>query len=235
MLDAAKPSTRHHGTMTNHIRGLAALGLLSSGVLLVGCGNDVGGESASSTTATPTSVESAASSTVVVVTSIVTVPATAAPAPTVATVPTSTPSPTTGSALDWDGVRYDFGRITRLSSNENEDLITFDRYQLYGDDGELQSAPDFTEEPIVVGNSDLPWVNDNLKERTYVIDPEAEVLTLANLGEIQCGGNDRTEQPAWQSGTVDDLFAAGTPESEQVSLMFSDEGQVTLIRVSESC
>ena len=182
--------------MPNHLRPLTTQAVLSAGLLLAGCGNDVDGESATSSTATPT--------TIVVVTSVVTVPDT--PAPTTgaqATTTAATVSPTSpstaqpgGNALDWDGVRYDFGRITGLSSNENEDLLTFDRYQLYGDDGELQSAPDFTEEPIVVGNSDLPWVNDN---------------------------------------TVDDLFAAGTPDSDQVSLMFSDEGKVTLIRVSESC
>ena len=220
--------------MPNHLRPLTTLAVLSAGLLLAGCGNDVDGESASSTTATPT--------TIVVVTSVVPVPDT--PAPTTAaqaTTTAATPPPTSpptakpgGNALDWDGVRYDFGRITGLSSNENEDLLTFDRYQLYGDNGELQSAPDFTEEPIVVGNSDLPWVNDNTKERTYVIDPEAEVLTLANSGRLECGGNEG-EAPEWQSNTVDDLFAAGTPDSDQVSLMFSDEGRVTLIRVSESC
>ena len=220
--------------MPNHLRPLTTQAVLSAGLLLAGCGNDVDGESATSSTATPT--------TIVVVTSVVTVPDT--PAPTTgaqATTTAATVSPTSpstaqpgGNALDWDGVRYDFGRITGLSSNENEDLLTFDRYQLYGDNGKLQSAPDFTEEPIVVGNSDLPWVNDNTKERTYVIDPDAEVLTLANRGRLECGGNEG-EAPEWQSNTVDDLFAAGTPDSDQVSLMFSDEGKVTLIRVSESC
>lgn len=145
------------------------------------------------------------------------------------------PPPAGGAALDWDGVRYDFGRITGLSSNDNQDLMTFDRYQLYGDNGELQSAADFTEEPIVVGNSDVPWVNDNPQERTYVIAPDAEVLTLANRGEFECGGNGQTGRPAWQSNTVDDLFAAGTPQSDQVSLMFGDDGRVTLIRISEGC
>ena len=145
------------------------------------------------------------------------------------------PPPAGGAALDWDGVRYDFGRITGLSSNENQDLMTFDRYQLYGDNGELQSAADFTEEPIVVGNSDVPWVNDNPQERTYVIAPDAEVLTLANRGEFECGGNGQSGSPAWQSNTVDDLFAAGTPQSDQVSLMFGDDGRVTLIRISEGC
>ena len=192
--------------MPNHLRPLTTQAVLSAGLLLAGCGNDVDGESATSSTATPT--------TIVVVTSVVTVPDT--PAPTTgaqATTTAATVSPTSpstaqpgGNALDWDGVRYDFGRITGLSSNENEDLLTFDRYQLYGDDGELQSAPDFTE----------------------------EVLTLANRGRLECGGNEG-EAPEWQSNTVDDLFAAGTPDSDQVSLMFSDEGKVTLIRVSESC
>ena len=225
--------------MSNHLRPMATLAALSAGMLLIGCGNDVAGQSAPSTTATPT--------TIVVVTSVVTVPDTSAPsttaasATTTATAPTTTPTtsplpatPPGGSALDWDGVRYDFGRITGLSSSENEDLITFDRYQLYGDNGELQSASDFTEEPVVVGNSDLPWVNDNTRQRTYVIDPDAEVLTLANSGRLECGGNEG-EAPEWQSNTVDDLFAAGTPDSDQVSLMFGGDGRVTLIRVSESC
>jgi len=182
-------------------RPLATLALLITISLLTACGDGLGGESASST--------SAADGTA--------------------------PPPAGGAALDWDGVRYDFGRITGLSSNENQDLMTFDRYQLYGDNGELQSAADFTEEPIVVGNSDVPWVNDNPQERTYVIAPDAEVLTLANRGEFECGGNGQSGSPAWQSNTVDDLFAAGTPQSDQVSLMFGDDGRVTLIRISEGC
>ena len=192
---------RDHGEMTSRTRPLAALALLLTMSLLAACGDGLGGESASST--------SAADGTA--------------------------PPPAGGAALDWDGVRYDFGRITGLSSNENQDLMTFDRYQLYGDNGELQSAADFTEEPIVVGNSDVPWVNDNPQERTYVIAPDAEVLTLANRGEFECGGNGQSGSPAWQSNTVDDLFAAGTPQSDQVSLMFGDDGRVTLIRISEGC
>ena len=192
---------RDHGEMTSRTRPLAALALLLTMSLLAACGDGLGGESASST--------SAADGTA--------------------------PPPTGSAALDWDGVRYDFGRITGLSSNENQDLMTFDRYQLYGDNGKLQSAPDFTEEPIVVGNSDVPWVNDNPQERTYVIAPDAEVLTLANRGEFECGGNGQSGSPAWQSNTVDDLFAAGTPQSDQVSLMFGDDGRVTLIRISEGC
>lgn len=192
---------RDHGEMTSRTRPLAALALLLTMSLLAACGDGLGGESASST--------SAADGTA--------------------------PPPAGGAALDWDGVRYDFGRITGLSSNDNQDLMTFDRYQLYGDNGELQSAADFTEEPIVVGNSDVPWVNDNPQERTYVIAPDAEVLTLANRGEFECGGNGQSGSPAWQSNTVDDLFAAGTPQSDQVSLMFGDDGRVTLIRISEGC
>ena len=224
--------------VTQRMRHSAAVVLLMCGVgLLAGCGNDVGnGTSASATTA-------GAPPTTVVVTSSVTVPVTtAAPAtrpqasvaPATPTAPPPTAATTSGT-LDWDGVRYDFGRITGLSSNENQDLITFDRYQLYGDGGELLSAANFTEEPIVVGNSDVPWVNDNPKERTYVLDPEAEVLSLANPGRIACGGNDQTESPEWQSGTVEDLFRIGTPDSDQVSLMFSKEGKVVLVRISQGC
>ena len=122
--------------MPNIPRPLTAVALLSTVLLLVGCGNDVTDQSASSTTATPTTI-------VVVVTSVVTVPDTRAPTTvrattTAATSPSASPPPTAppeASALDWDGVRYDFGRITGLSSNDNPDLMTFDRYQLYGDNG----------------------------------------------------------------------------------------------------
>ena len=222
--------------MTRGLDSKAALLVVGLGAaaLLAGCGNDVNGNTTSSTApttaASPTSVQ--------IVTCVVTVPdtvpdTTATPSTAAAPRPTPTAAAPTG-ALDWDGVRYDFGRITGLSSNQNEDLITFDRYQLYGPNGELQSAADFTEEPIVVGNSDVPWVNENTKERTYVLHPEAEVLTLANPGELECGGS-QGDPPAWQSNTVDDLFDMGTPDSTQVSLMFNDDGLVTLVRISESC
>ena len=58
--------------MPNIPRPLTAVALLSTVLLLVGCGNDVTDQSASSTTATPTTI-------VVVVTSVVTVPDTRAP------------------------------------------------------------------------------------------------------------------------------------------------------------
>ncbi|MEZ5381856.1 MAG: hypothetical protein R2754_08690 [Microthrixaceae bacterium] len=215
-----------------HTQPRRLAGLASGGAALVvmmapvACGNDISPAENTSTTASPT--------TVVVVTSVVTVPETAAAPTTTATSQTTTAATAPQGALDWDGVRYDFGKIAGLSSNENQDLITFDRYQLYDNNGDLQSAADFTEEPIVVGNSDVPWVNENPKERTYVLHPEAEVLTLANPGELECGGS-AGDPPAWQSNTVEDLFTMGTPESTQVSLMFNDDGLVTLVRISESC
>ncbi|MEZ5374514.1 MAG: hypothetical protein R2704_17680 [Microthrixaceae bacterium] len=207
---------------------LAALALV--GALLTGCGNDVGSEAKASTTtegAPPTSIQ--------IVTSVVTVPDTPAP-DTTATPPTEAPlgEPSGEASLDWDGTRYDFGRITGVSSNENEDLITFDRYQLYGDDGELQSAADFTEEPVVYGNGDVPWVNENPQERTYVLHPEAEVLSLVNPGNVGCIDMP-VEEPEWQSNTVADLVAEGAPDSDQVSLMFNDDGLVTLVRISQGC
>ncbi len=195
---------RDHGGMMSRTRPLATLALLITISLLTACGDGLGGESASSTSATDGTA----------------------------------PPRAGGAALDWDGVRYDFGRITGMSSNDPQHqvaFITFDRYQLYDQVGTLQSAPDFTEEPIVVGNSDVPWVSENPKERTYALDPDAEVLNLANPGKIQCGGNDKTERPAWKSSTVDDLFAAGIPDSDQVSLTFSDAGKVTRIRISQGC
>ena len=59
------------------------------------------------------------------------------------------------STLDRSSAASDVYKRQGLSSNENEDLITFDRYQLYGDGGELLSAANFTEEPIAVSYTHL--------------------------------------------------------------------------------
>ena len=172
------------------------------------------------------------------------------PPPSAPDVTTSSGAPTTGSAVggptspppatpagegDWDGVRYDLGVLDRIDRTEDgRILVVFDRVQL-SEGLEAKEAKDFTEEPIVYGNTDAPFLNDNPRLRTYVADPAVEVLRIANLRDT-CSDRDDAAEAVWQEVTVDDVVRdALWDEYQQVSLTFDPRGRVIRIRLSSSC
>ena len=209
----------------------------AAAVLLVGaCGATGSTGEAGSTTLGGSTVPAASTTTVA------TTPSSTAPAPPrtvipgITTPPATTPvtRPAEVGALDWDGVHYDFGRITAVRRLGSNVVIDFDRVQLLTENGP-KSAPDFTEEPILVGNSDVETQNGSTKTRAYVLEPQAEVLTLANRLTLDCGGRPDGDPPQWRTGDVASLVASGPPDSEQVALTFDADGHISRVRVAESC
>jgi len=161
---------------------------------------------------------------------------TTSPSATSTTAAASSTTPTTREGrLDWDGVRFDYGILDRIDRTEDgRTIVVFDRGQLPGGLGNAQAA-DLTEEPVVVGNTDLGMVNDNPRLRSYVAATDLEVLRIANLRRT-CADLDDAEEPAWERITVDDVLDDDlADELRQVSLTFDDDGFVRRIRLSSGC
>ena len=155
-------------------------------------------------------------------------------APTTTAAPATTTTSATG-AEDWDGVRFDFGIIDRIDRTEDgRTLVVFDRTQIADDPP--RSAPDFTEEPIYFGNTDVVYLNDNPRLRTYVAARTVEVLRLANPQQACSGLTDERQPPVWRSISVDDVVDGALWEDfDQVALTFDADGRVTRIRLSSGC
>ena len=152
---------------------------------------------------------------------------------TTSTVTTSATSPTR-NVRDWDGVRFDIGIVDRIDRTEDGlTLIVFDRVQLETEGGR-KSGKDFTEEPIVVGNTDYPFVNDNRSLRTYVASRNVDVLRIANVRQTCADGS--SAPPQWEAVTVDQVVARSLwKDYPQVSLTFTPDGFVSRLRLSSGC
>ncbi|HVL93186.1 MAG TPA: ferredoxin [Acidimicrobiales bacterium] len=103
-----------------------------------------------------------------------------------AAAPTPAPSGTSTTAVgsidagDWAGERFDLGIVDRIDRTEDgRTVVVLDRVQLLTG-GEPLSGDQFVDEPIVFGNTDVPFQNDSNRLRTYVLHPQVEVLRLAN-------------------------------------------------------
>lgn len=136
---------------------------------------------------------------------------------------------------DWDGTRFDIGIVDRIDRTEDgRTLVVFDRVQLETEDGRKEAAA-FDEEPIVYGNTDYPFVNENTRLRTYVVAPDVEVLVLDNPRAVCPGGDADPADPVWRPTTVDAAVDTSVwSDFQQVSLTFSG-GLVARIRFSTGC
>jgi hypothetical protein len=156
----------------------------------------------------------------------------------------STTSSTAGAgtsstgALDWDGVRFDFGLLTGYASLDGQGVITFQRIDLYSS-GTPVPAAQLTEEPVMFGNTDAPGEVVSSRERRFVLDPDVEILYLVNPNEVCPNAeSDELAPPEWGTASVDDLVEhvdGGSPLTTQVSLTFNDSGLVERVRLSSAC
>lgn len=146
----------------------------------------------------------------------------------------ATSAPVAG-AEDWDGVRHDIGIVDRIDRLEDgRTIVVFDRVQLITEDGEKEAA-ELDEEPIVYGNTDVAFVNENRRLRRYVAAPDVEVLLLANLRET-CSDRQDPSAPRWERVTVDAAVDRSLwRDFQQVALTFDGAGRVTRVRFSSSC
>jgi len=151
---------------------------------------------------------------------------------------TSLPAPsstTTGvrGPGDFEGQRYDFGAITKLNLADGVYSVTFDRQQLYTDDGSLQSGTDFSEEPILFGNTDVPYINETTRTRRFVLAQDVEVLRIAD--PVPCASDEVVADPIWEPIEIEALMNGAWKDRLMDTLTFSTDGDVTRIRLSTGC
>jgi hypothetical protein len=117
----------------------------------------------------------------------------------------------------------------------NPRVIEFDRYGLVADAGPIESA-DLTSEPIIYGNTDVPYVNQNPATRRFALAEGAELLVLSNEREAgNCDFEDRPDiDPIWSALSLAELETLDMGPT-QTSLTFDDNGLVTRVRVSYGC
>ena len=158
-----------------------------------------------------------------------------------AAAPTPAPSGTSTTAVgsidagDWAGERFDLGIVDRIDRTEDgRTVVVFDRVQLLTE-GEPLSGDQFADEPIVFGNTDVPFQNDSNRLRTYVLHPQVEVLRLANARAV-CPDDDLLDDPVWEPVTLDQVVDGSLwDDFGQVSLTFDGAGLVTRVRFSTGC
>ena len=144
-----------------------------------------------------------------------------------------------GDVGDYDGATFDFGGITAVDSTGGVISIEFDRYQLYADDLDangdlvLKSGKDFTAEPIVYGNTDVPYKNDSPKLRRFVLSAD---VTLLQIGQpVPCASDEVMTEPVWNTITTEQLLGGAWKVGGMVSLSFGTNGLVSQVRLSSAC
>lgn len=159
-------------------------------------------------------------------------PSAASASPSGALLGAATPGPIDNGDYEV-GLRYDYGVVTAVRREADDQIsVQFNRQQLHTDDG-LRSGTQLTAEPVVYGNSDVPWVDDNDRLRRYVLAPDAEVLRLAD--PAPCGGGPEPAGPVWQSLGVRGLDSGALSGRTQDALTFDETGRVSRVRLSTSC
>ena len=134
---------------------------------------------------------------------------------------------------DFAGERFDFGELKGVQRSGGQVVISFNRQQLYAEDGSLQSGTQFTTEPIVYGNTDVPYVDDSPKVRRFVLAPDARVLVIGR--PVPCASDEVVAQPIWNAMSLDDFVRGGWVDDLEDSLTFGPDGHLTQVRLSTAC
>lgn len=199
------------------------LAALVATAALTACGND-----SKVASVEPTTTSAAAQTTTTAATGTTTDSDTTTPRGTATTVPAEGNDP-----MDYEGQLYDFGEITDVISQDGVVMIRFDREQLYADDGTLQSGKDFTSEPIVYGNTDVPYVNDSPAIRTFVLADDPQILRIAD--PIPCASDEFPAEPVWKPISTSELVDGAWRDRLMDSLTFDRNGLVARVRLSGAC
>ncbi len=171
------------------------------------------------------------------------------------------PAPVVGP-LDWHGGRWDVGNVVSFVRDSQGVIVVLDRYEMWQfEEGWLSEPPSappparyagktLIRYPLVVGNTDTPFLNESSKLHSYRLANNAEVVRVSNLFDI-CDRFDRgadydEPDPAFDDLDVDDLVAAsvGTDDlngsgakydGRQDALTFNDAGRVVRLVFSGGC
>ncbi len=89
---------------------------------------------------------------------------------------------TVDAAGDWDGARFDVGTISALTKVGTLDAIALDRLSYDAPDGSRLDALTLQSEPTVAWWRTSPFVNVQVRDRTFVLAPDVEVLVVDPAG-----------------------------------------------------
>jgi hypothetical protein len=156
-----------------------------------------------------------------------------------ATVTTTTRAPASVPAPfgEWDGAQFDVGVIETVSENSGYTVIGFDRYSFNDPELGTIDAVAFEDEPVAAWWRTSPYTNVRVLARTFVLDPDVEILVLSESGRQQACAEPppaTAPEPAWEEAGVellDDPAASG----RIAILTYSSTGQVTRIRFTAGC
>jgi hypothetical protein len=137
------------------------------------------------------------------------------------------------------GLRWDIGIIVSIDvDSDGQVRMDYDRVALCNGCSSL----DLTERPMaIVGNTDMPYLNENRRLRNYPVSESVEVTVISpEWLETSCalwsGGPDAGE-PIWEAASVDTLLSRlqSSDRIHQTALTFDADGIVTAIQVGGGC
>lgn len=162
--------------------------------------------------------------------------AAAATTTTTAVAPTTTLAPQ--PVGDWDGARFDFGRV--VGDGEIDDIyrtIELDRYSYRHPTLGLVDAAGFREEPVTYWWLEEPYENNNPSTREFVLAPNAELLVLSEEGEeVACADPPPAQlpRPVWEG--VDISFLDTRAARRAIAIItYAENGAITRIRFTHGC
>ena len=138
---------------------------------------------------------------------------------------------------EWDGARFDVGVIETVSRQSGYTVIGFDRYSFDDPERGTIDAVAFEEEPVAAWWRTSPYTNVRVLARTFVLDPDVDILVLAESGRARACAEPAPAtmpEPAWEDTDIailDDPAAAG----RIAVLTYSSTGQVSRIRFTGGC
>jgi len=138
---------------------------------------------------------------------------------------------------DWDGARFDFGRVVDDDEDGIYRTIEFDRYSYQHPMIGLVDAAGFIEEPLPVWWTTEPYVNNNPSTRRFVLAPNAEILQLSEEGEdVACADPPPAAPPApvWQGVDVSFLDTRAARNSIAI-VTYAPSGAITRLRFTRGC
>ena len=158
-------------------------------------------------------------------------------APAVVTGSSEAPTIAPPPIGEWDGAGFDAGVIETVSEQSGYTTIGFDRYSFNHPEQGTIDAVAFEEEPVAAWWRTSPYTNVRVLARTFILDPDVEILVLAEAGRGRACAEPAPAvppEPAWEEGDIGILDEPAAAARIAI-LTYSSTGQVTRIRFTAGC
>ena len=136
--------------------------------------------------------------------------------------------PAPPAARSWEGQKYDFGSVIDLEQRDGGWVLVFDRAQITDENGS-RTGPTLTEEPVLIGDTDVQIENTSSQLRLFGVLPDVTILRLS--GSWTC----QQPMPMWDHLDAAQLAQVGAGADTRAALTFDADGQVSQIRLSRGC